>query len=264
MNAVVIAAIDLGPSSARVLYHAAGFARLLSARLRVLHVSSDTSDGERQRVIDYCVSEGPYELDPETADIVVRAGRVSDIIHREAQRAGAALVVMGSRGRSNLSAMLLGSTSEAFLRHAPAPVLLVPPIDIDIVNISDRATLTCGPILAAIDLAEAAGDQLGLAETCATLSGQPLLLMTVAPARLGDHDAGAMLRARADALSAVKPHAMIVRRGNVAREISHCAAHEGAGLVVMGLRPKARGTPGAIASAVLKTRRAFVLAVPAS
>ena len=49
-------------------------------------------------------------------------------------------------------------------------------------------------------------------------------------------------------------------RKDVAEEISRCASAEGAGLVVMGLR--ARGQPGVIASAVLKTHRAFVLAVP--
>jgi hypothetical protein len=53
-----------------------------------------------------------------------------------------------------------------------------------------------------------------------------------------------------------------VRRGDIPGEISRCALTEGSGLVVMGLRPRPRGTPGTIASAVLKTNRAFVLAVP--
>ncbi len=71
-----------------------------------------------------------------------------------------------------------------------------------------------------------------------------------------------MLRERAHN-SPRKPRATIVRRGSaIAEEISSCARAEGAGLVVMGLRPKGRGQPGAIASAVLASRRAFVLAVP--
>jgi hypothetical protein len=89
-----------------------------------------------------------------------------------------------------------------------------------------------------------------------------LHLMTVAPARLSDHEAGVMLRERGHHLSPTKPRAIIVRRGHVAEEISNCVSAEGAGLVVMGLRERQRGQPGAIASAVLKTNRAFVLAVP--
>ncbi len=264
MSGPVIAAIDLGPLSARVLSHAAGLARLLSARVRVLHVSADRPGVARQRLLEFCTQEGPYEVDPSGLDLVVRAGIVSDNIHREAERHKAALVVMGSRTRRGLTRLLLGSTSAAVLRNAHCPILVVPPIDLDIVDISDRARLTCGPVLVAVDLGESCSPQLQLAEEMAGLAGQGLLLMTVAPSRIDEVVAGTMLRERSHRLSALKPHALIVRRGNVAEEISRCAVNEGAGLVVMGLRARPRGTPGAIASAVLKTHRAFVLAVPGS
>lgn len=261
MSSCVLAAIDLGPSSARVLLHAAGLARLLDARLKVLHVSTDASADQRQRVVDFCAQQAPYQIDLADEDIVVRTGLVSDAIHREADKQKARLVVMGSRGHSRLAALLLGSTCEAVLRSAPAPVFLVPPSDLDIVSIGDRAALTCGPVLAAIDLNEACGDQLTLAGELSRLAGQPLLMMTVAPRSLSDHDAARMLRERAHNDATIKPRTMLVRRGDVAEEISHCAVAEGAGLVVMGLRP--RGKPGAIASAVLRTNHAFVVAVPA-
>lgn len=264
MTTCVLAAIDLGPSSARVLLHAAGFARLLSAPLRVLYVAAEADPGHAQRVLEFCREHGPYEIDLAEDDVVVRTGLVSDAIHREAVRRRARLIVIGSRGHGRLARLLLGSTGEAVLRNAPAPVLLVPPIDIDIVNISDRATLTCGPVLAAIDLTDACGALLSLAGELSRLSGQPLLMMTVAPPKLSDHAAAAMLRERAHDNIAVKPRATVVRHGDIAEEISRCAITEGAGLVVMGLRSKPRGRPGAIASAVLKTNRAFVLAVPAA
>jgi nucleotide-binding universal stress UspA family protein len=264
MSGCVLAAIDLGPSSKRVLAHAAGLARLFSARLEVLHVNGDASAEARQRVVDFCTESGPYELNPEESDIVVRTGGVSDTIYREAQRSRAQLVVIGSRGLTGVAKLLLGSTSAAVLGNAPAPVLLVPPIDIDIVSFGDHIRLTCGPVLAAVDLAEANERQLAIASRLAQVSGQPLLLMTVAPAKLDDHAAGAMLRAHAHALEPVRPRAMIVRRGRVAEEISRCAIAEESGLVVMGLRSTRRGQPGTIASAVLGTKRAFVLAVPGS
>jgi len=256
----VIAAIDLGPSSVRVLQHAAGFARLLSARLEVLHVSGEEPELVESRVLDFCTRVGPYEIDPADLDIVARSGTVSDTIYREA-RNHASLVVMGSRGHRGLANLFLGSSSKAFLANTPCPVLLVPPTDVDIVNIADRPVLTCGPVLAAIDLTEACEHQLRLASECAGIAGEPLLLMTVAPANVGVDDATRMLLERAQK-AGLKPHALIVRRGRVAEEISRCALQEGAGLVVMGLRSRPRSTPGVIAAAVLKTKRAFVLAVP--
>ena len=262
MNACVLAAIDLGPSSARVLRHAAGFARLFQTDLKVLHVSADTSPAARARVIDFCRRYGPYEIDIEQTAVIVRAGHVSEVIHREAAHDHAALVVMGSRGHAGVTRLLLGSSSEAVLRNAAAPALLVPPVDLEIVNITDRAQITSGPILVAVDLAEACDHQLAMAGRLAQIAGQPLLLMTVAPQRMSDHEAGAMLRERGQSSTGVRPRACIVRRGNVAEEISRCALTEGAGLVVMGLRSTPRGQPGAIASAVLRTHRAFVLAVP--
>jgi hypothetical protein len=188
---------------------------------------------------------------------------VSEAIHREAIKQHARLVVIGSRGHSQFGALLLGSTCQAVLRSAPAPILVVPPVDLDIVDIGDRARLTCGPVLVAIDLAESADEQLRLAGELARLAGEPLLMMTVASRRLPDHFSATSLRQLAHD-SAVTPHAMIVRHGAVAEEISRCARTEGAGLVVMGLRAKPRGQPGAIASAVIRTNSAFVYAVPAA
>ena len=54
----------------------------------------------------------------------------------------------------------------------------------------------------------------------------------------------------------------IVGHGDIAEQISRCAIAERTGLVVIGLRPKSRPQPGAIASAVLRNKSAFVLAVP--
>lgn len=259
MANIVLAALDLRDNSARVLYHAAGFAKLWSAQLRVLFVTSEDKIAARDRVLAFCTSNGSYAIDPDTIDIVVRSGHVSDAIHREAVEAR--LVVMGSGGRGRMAAILLGSSAAAFLKSAPVPVLLVPPIDADIVSFADRPSLTCGPVLAAVDLAEPCTHQLQSAADLAGIASQPLLLMTVAPRRLDEGEASLMLRERAHHISGrVRPHALIVRRGRIAQEISRCADLEGSGLVVMGLR--ARGRPGAIASAVLKTNRAFVLAVP--
>lgn len=254
----VIAAIDLGPTTARVLYHAAAFAHLIQAPLKVLHANGVSATTHR-RVLDACLQLGSHQADFDDSQIVIRSGRISDAIVREAVHDKASMVVMGSRGHGGMTKFILGSTTDAVLRTAATSVLLVPPTDMDIVSIGDHLALTCGPLVAAVDLAEEAHEQLRLASKLARLGSQPLLLMTVAKSRLSDHDASQSLRERARGLAPVKPASMIVRRGRVATEISRCASIEGAGLVVVGLHA---GRRGAIASAVLKTRRAFVLAVP--
>ena len=251
----------MGPSSRRVLLHAAGLARLFSTGLKVLHVGADSSPEQRQHVLDFCAVQGPYEVDLCDDDIVLRTGIVSEAIYREATKQKARLVVMGSRGHGKLATYLLGSTTQAVLRNAPAPILLVPPVDLDIVDLADRVRLSCGPVLAAVDLMDANDEQLRFAGELAHLAGQPLLLLAVTGRRFNDRLNSSMLQERAHR-AAVMPRATIVRHGDIAEQISRCAVAERTGLVVMGLRGKARKHPGAIASAVLRTNSAFVLAVP--
>ena len=257
----VLAAIDMTSSSRRVLLHGAALARLFSTRLQVLHVGVDTSLQERERVLEFCALHSPYEVDVSDDDIILGTGLVSEAIHREAIEQKARLVVVGSRGHGRLATFLLGSTTEALLRHAPAPILMVPPINFDIVDLADRARLSCGPVLAAVDLSDANDHQLQVAGELAQLAGQPLLLLAVTGRGVTDRVSNDKLRDRAHR-AAVMPHAMIVRHGDIAEEISRCAVTERIGLVVMGLRATSRQPAGAIASAVFRTNTAFVLAVP--
>lgn len=259
---LVLCAVDLGPSTSRVLHHAVGFSRVLGAGLKILHVGADESADLRTRVLAECERAAPYEASIHEDSVILATGRVSDAIQQAAVRHGATLLVVGSRGYGGIARLLLGSTSEALLGVATAPVLLVPPTDMDIVSMGDRPALTCGAVLAAVDPTEHCVRQLKMASEMAGLAAHPLHLLTVTHGRKTDHEASQELRDHAHGLSPVKPRSLIVRRGDVAEEISRCAVTEGAGLVVMGLRERPRGRPGIIASAVLKTGRAFVLAVP--
>ena len=53
------------------------------------------------------------------------AGRVADVIVRQARRQRADLLVLGTHGRRGLTRMVMGSDAELVVRYAPAPVLLV-------------------------------------------------------------------------------------------------------------------------------------------
>jgi nucleotide-binding universal stress UspA family protein len=77
-----------------------------------------------------------------------RMGEMVDLVHKEApgvsvsreviigvpfveivkvaRKKGAGLIVMGTHGRSGLAHLLIGSTAEKVVRHAPCPVLVVP------------------------------------------------------------------------------------------------------------------------------------------
>jgi nucleotide-binding universal stress UspA family protein len=55
----------------------------------------------------------------------VVAARASDAIVERAAAQGADLIAMTTHGRSGLGRLLLGSTADEVLRHAPCPVLLV-------------------------------------------------------------------------------------------------------------------------------------------
>jgi nucleotide-binding universal stress UspA family protein len=70
------------------------------------------------------------ELDPNPAievDVVARWGNPIEEILRTARRAPADLVVLGAKGHSGLSIMLLGSVSQGVVQHSTLPVLIVRP-----------------------------------------------------------------------------------------------------------------------------------------
>jgi nucleotide-binding universal stress UspA family protein len=55
----------------------------------------------------------------------LREGRADEEIVELAEEIGAGLIVMGSRGHGRLSRALLGSVSDAVVRHAHCPVTIV-------------------------------------------------------------------------------------------------------------------------------------------
>jgi len=65
---------------------------------------------------------------PATSDTAIARGTagIADVIVGRAASAGAALIVLGSHGRSAIGAALLGSVSTAVLHRSTVPVLVVP------------------------------------------------------------------------------------------------------------------------------------------
>ncbi len=67
---------------------------------------------------------GPSGLETRV-ETVCREGYAPDVIVAEAEAFGADLIAMGTHGRSGLAHLLLGSTAERVVQHAPCPVMTV-------------------------------------------------------------------------------------------------------------------------------------------
>lgn len=70
-----------------------------------------------------------HDLIPTTfkgeCNVLVESGHPTDVIVRMAQEQNADLIVMGTRGRSGLPHLLMGSVAEKVVRLAPCSVLVV-------------------------------------------------------------------------------------------------------------------------------------------
>jgi nucleotide-binding universal stress UspA family protein len=282
--ASILCAVDFSNLAPRVLRHAVGLAGACGARLAVITVTHADRRAAEARVLamlsDVVPAGASYLATPDIQVVYVAVGGPADAILGRA-REGVDLIVAGTHSRSGLSRWLLGSTSAAIMEEAMCPTLLVPPGDLEIVTLTaSTAALHPGTVLAAVDPTEHNDRQLALASQLASIARQPLALMTVVDAAIvaqqplalpttvdaaaTEQAAEEALRARAKALGLTGVDRFIVRRGQVADQIDQTAMAVHAGLVVMGLRGRGHGRPGEIASSVLKTKDAVVLAVPAS
>jgi len=68
---------------------------------------------------------GGFAREGLTVETVAREGYAPDVIVEEATARNADLVAMGTHGRTGLAHLLLGSTAERVVQHAPCPVMTV-------------------------------------------------------------------------------------------------------------------------------------------
>jgi nucleotide-binding universal stress UspA family protein len=135
----VLLPTDGSPESAAAVDHAAAVAEACGASVRVLSVvdtramaaqselaPSDTVVRSLEDQSQHAVGTAAEQLEAAGVDVEtdVIQGAPSETICEEAE-SGADLVVMGTRGRSGLDRVLLGSVTERTVRHAPVPVMTV-------------------------------------------------------------------------------------------------------------------------------------------
>jgi len=143
----VVACVDFSESSHRVIEQAIRVAQQDGASLRLLHVFSPPWKGanyvprpsqedqqhhsgslnERMQVALQSFESETRALQVETS--VVENARESDGIVQFIKDSAADLVIVGTRGRTGMKSILLGTVAERIVRESPCSVLAVKPDD---------------------------------------------------------------------------------------------------------------------------------------
>jgi nucleotide-binding universal stress UspA family protein len=128
----ILLATDFGSSASTALLYALSIARRTQSRIILAHVVT----GGGQRVMDDAWRQAQTQI----TDLIIE-GKLDDIAHEVVVRQGEVwpelaklidtykvdLLVTGTKGRSGMLKMLLGSTAETIFRQAACPVLTVGP-----------------------------------------------------------------------------------------------------------------------------------------
>ena len=138
----ILCPVDFSEYSDHVLRYALAFAAAYDAHLELLHVldlpfapvywADEVADmyPSTERVKALCRQQLDEQVGkckqthPSVAGRVVGGNPFAEIV-RAAKDGDFDLIVVGTHGRTGLSHMLIGSTAEKVVRHAPCPVLSV-------------------------------------------------------------------------------------------------------------------------------------------
>lgn len=292
MSKRILAAIDLSPGSLDALREAQSRAASIGGVLAVCHVLSQTYDIHAlfpQENQAWMLRQAEREADARDAfqecvrstvgvegvETFVEQGVDYAEIVRRAEAWSAGLVVVGSRGRTGLPQLVLGSVAERVVRYAHCPVLVVrPPSERQCVLV---ATDLSDPSLPAVAAGVAEARRLGcrlvvshaldLSEPAwAAALGGLFGTTTVLPPREVQrdvHDAlGATLRQAIEQLGATGD--VQVLDGPPATAVVRFAEQVGASLLVIGTHGRtglARIALGSVADRIIRTADCSVLAV---
>jgi nucleotide-binding universal stress UspA family protein len=142
MADTIVCAVDQSEAARQVFDTARWLADALHARLSVVHVT----DGPIRD--DELGASIRTHLSAPSADVQLVEGSPAQAIIEAADRAGAELLVVGSRGRGSIRSAVLGSVSRDLTAEARCPLVVVPPVlataSQDDAAQGHRASVVCG------------------------------------------------------------------------------------------------------------------------
>jgi nucleotide-binding universal stress UspA family protein len=136
----ILVPVDFSASSRKALRYAISFARQFDSEITLLHVrplpyypadlggfpttipADEPSTRRIQARLDADADLIPSEL---RGQKLLRVGSAYDEICNAARELNAELIIISTHGHSGLKHVVLGSTAERVVRHAPCPVLVV-------------------------------------------------------------------------------------------------------------------------------------------
>ncbi|WP_447983181.1 universal stress protein [Nitrospira sp. Nam74] len=191
----IVLATDFSECASDAQDYAVRVAKAYDATLHVVHVSESPfwygSHAATILYLEQAQKEGERQLaatEQQLAQSGLKGvelrqvvGIPSEQITKAAQDIGADLIVLGTRGRTGLDAIVLGSTAERVIKSAPCPVLAIPrrPTPGDEETAGTRATPTFRHILAALDFSSPSLDAAEYAIQLANHFGAKVTLLHV-------------------------------------------------------------------------------------
>jgi nucleotide-binding universal stress UspA family protein len=133
----ILVPVDFSECSRKALHYATALAKQSQAEILLLHVlemppvpvqafEAGFAEGTPEESAANELSEWQAQAgSPAPVKTLVCSGSASPEIVRTADENNMDLIVIGSHGRTGLARLLLGSTAERVVRHAPCPVLVV-------------------------------------------------------------------------------------------------------------------------------------------
>ena len=289
----ILCPVDFSSYSRTALRYASVLARRANGRLTVLFVNDPllgaaaaaaaydaralaaTTDAELSRFV-----AGVIDVETQAVPTTTAFGHPAPEINRAAERLGADLVVMGSRGLTGPGKWFLGSTTERVLRTAGMPLLVVPPTKNR--SRSEWAmAMRSWPgkrVLVPVDVADyTLADVMAAMNALRAFDAAPLFVTVVPAARFPswlkmdnptygrDRVEAARKELENIARTVANDAECRVLAGEPAEQIAACAADTAAGLIVLTLKRAAtRFGPrqGSITYRILSREVAPVLAIP--
>jgi nucleotide-binding universal stress UspA family protein len=128
----VLVATDFSTASKEAVLYATAIARRHNSKLFIVHVVTSRSesalmDGWRAGQAEIIEQLLANRLDGIEHELVVKTGQVAEVLSRFIVEQRIDLVVVGTRGRTGVLKLLLGSVAENIFRRALCPVLTVGP-----------------------------------------------------------------------------------------------------------------------------------------